>query len=174
MTNTDAPILTEAVCRVLDGPHLAILATSSPDGHPQTSALFVKREGDEILFSTIKGRRKAKNLLRNPRVNLLAHRLPVGSEGVAYVTVSGTVEFTDDPDGAFHQVIYGQYMGGGTPPPEPGAERLIARIRPDRVYVPPVYGGDLYCAFCDAYYPAAELVDGFCPVHGSPATGAAG
>jgi hypothetical protein len=27
-------------------------------------------------------------------------------------------------------------MGGATPPPEPGAERVIVRIAPERVYVP--------------------------------------
>jgi hypothetical protein len=28
-------------------------------------------------------------------------------------------------------------MEGSTPPPEPGAERLIVRLRPKRIYVPP-------------------------------------
>ena len=41
-----------------------------------------------------------------------------------------------DPDGSFHQVMYDIYMGGATPPPEPGAERLIVRMRPDKVYIP--------------------------------------
>ena len=30
-------------------------------------------------------------------------------------------------------------MGGATPPPEPGAERLIARLRPQHTYAPPPY-----------------------------------
>ncbi|MCL2396327.1 MAG: hypothetical protein FWC87_16790 [Acidimicrobiaceae bacterium] len=64
--------------------------------------------------------------------------------------------------------MYGRYLGGGTPPAEPGAERVTVRIRPERVCVPPDYRPDLYCAFCDRYYTAAELVDGFCPVHGAP------
>ena len=32
--------------------------------------------------------------------------------------------------------MYGIHMGGATPPPEPGAKRLIVRIIPHRVYVP--------------------------------------
>lgn len=174
MTANDAPILTDAAREILDGPHLSILATASPDGRPQSSAIFVMRDGDEILFSTLKGRRKTANLMRNPRLNLLLHRLPVGSAGAAYVTISGTVEFTDDPDGSFHREMYGRHMGGATPPTEPGTERVTARIRPEKVYVPPVYRPDLYCVFCDAYYTAAELVDGFCPVHGRPSTSTAG
>jgi hypothetical protein len=31
------------------------------------------------------------------------------------------------------------HMGGATPPPEPGAERVIVRIVPRQVYVPPGY-----------------------------------
>jgi hypothetical protein len=75
-------------------------------------------------------------MLRDPRVNLLVHELPVGVSGTPYATISGMVEMTNDPDGSFHQVIYGRYMGGATPPPEPGAQRLIVRIRPQTVYIP--------------------------------------
>jgi Pyridoxamine 5'-phosphate oxidase len=84
-----------------------------------------------------RGRRKTDNMLRDRRVNLLVHRLPV--EGRDYVTISGTVELADDPDGSFHQVMYDIHMGGATPPPEPGAERVIVRLKPDRIYVPPAY-----------------------------------
>jgi PPOX class probable F420-dependent enzyme len=135
MTTRD-PVLTEAVHQILDGSHLSVLATTNPDGRPQTSVIFVTREGDDILFSTIKGRRKTTNMQRDPRVNLLVHTLPVG-EGSTYATISGTVELTDDPDGSFHQVMYDIHMGGATPPPEPGAQRLIVRIKPQSVYMSP-------------------------------------
>jgi hypothetical protein len=35
--------------------------------------------------------------------------------------------------------MYDLHMGGATRPPEPGAERLIVRLRPKRIYVPPPY-----------------------------------
>ncbi|HEX3646881.1 MAG TPA: PPOX class F420-dependent oxidoreductase [Pseudonocardiaceae bacterium] len=127
----------QAAARIMAGPHLTVLSTTNPDGSPQASVIFVKPDGDDILFSTIKGRRKTRNMQRDPRVNLLVHTLPAGDAGFSYATVSGTVELTDDPDGAFHQVMYDLFMGGTTPPPEPGAERLIVRLRPDRVYAPP-------------------------------------
>jgi PPOX class probable F420-dependent enzyme len=131
------PVLSHPVRRILAGPHLSVLATVNPDGQPQTSVIFVMVEGDDILFSTINGRRKTDNMRRDPRVNLLLHRLPV--EGPDYATISGTAELADDPDGSFHQVMYDIHMGGATPPPEPGAERVIVRIRPERVYIPPAY-----------------------------------
>jgi PPOX class probable F420-dependent enzyme len=132
-------VAAQAAARVLTGPHLSILSTINPDGSPQTSVIFVKPDGDDVLFSTIRGRRKTANMARNPRVSLLVHSLP-GAEGeITYAAMSGTVELTDDPDGAFHLVMYGMHRGGATPPAEPGAQRLIVRLRPQRVYVPPSY-----------------------------------
>ena len=141
MNQLDNPVLTDTVRRILNSPHLSALATTNADGSPQTSVIFVKRDGDDILFSTIKGRRKTTNMLHDPLVNLLVHTLPVEEAGSTYSTISGTVELSDDPDGSFHQVMYDIHMGGATPPPEPGAERLIVRLRPHKVYVPPPYPG---------------------------------
>ena len=124
----------EAARRILGGPHLAVLATVNADGSAQASVVFVKADGDDILFSTIAGRRKTANLTRDPRATLLLHSLAASATDSAYVTVTGPVEVSEDPDGAFHQVMYDLYMGGATPPPEPGARRLIVRLRPRRAY----------------------------------------
>jgi PPOX class probable F420-dependent enzyme len=123
-----------AARQISGGPHLSVLATTNADGSAQMSVIFVKLDGDDILFSTIEGRRKTANMLRDPRVTLLLHSLSAPGTESAYATVYGTVELTDDPGGAFHQVMYGLYMGGATPPPEPGARRLVVRIRPRRAY----------------------------------------
>src|SRR5262249_42472929 len=56
---------------VIDRPHVAILATSNYDGRPQSSVIFVKRDGDTVVFSTIKGWLKTRNATRDPRVSLL-------------------------------------------------------------------------------------------------------
>ena len=141
MTHLDHPTLHDAVLYILDGPHLSVLTTTDPDGKPQMSVIFVKRDGDDILFSTIKGRRKTINMSRDPRVTLLIHGLPVdrpnyAGDGPNYATITGTVKITDDPNGAFHQDMYNTHMGGATPPPEPGAQRVIARLAPHRIYVP--------------------------------------
>jgi hypothetical protein len=37
--------------------------------------------------------------------------------------------------------MYDLHMGGATPPPEPGAERVIVRITPHKVYLQPPYSG---------------------------------
>jgi PPOX class probable F420-dependent enzyme len=122
--------------QILEGPHLSVLATTNADRSAQMSVIFVKPDGADIFFSTIEGRRKTTNMLRDPRVTLLLHSLIASATDSAYATIHGTVELTDDPGGAFHQVMYDLHMGGATPPPEPGAHRLIVRVRPQRAYAP--------------------------------------
>jgi PPOX class probable F420-dependent enzyme len=109
-----------------------VLATTNADGRPQSSVIFVKPDGETVVFSTIKGRLKTRNMLRDPRVSLLV-MANVGQ----YVEIRGTVDIAEDPEKVLLQEMYKQYMGGQAPPPEPGAERLIVRIRPEKVYVWP-------------------------------------
>lgn len=78
---------------VIDGQHVATIATSNVDGRPQSSAIFVKRDGDTVLFSTIKGRLKTRNMMRDPRVSLLVRDTTTGR----YVEIRGTVDITEDP-----------------------------------------------------------------------------
>jgi PPOX class probable F420-dependent enzyme len=127
--------LNEAAREVLDGPHFAVLATSNADGRPQSSVIFVKRDGEFVVFSTIKGRLKTRNMARDPRVSLLV----IDKEKGHYLEIRGTVKITEDPEKRLLYEMYDRYMGGMPPPPEPEAERLIVRIRPDKVYqFPPV------------------------------------
>jgi PPOX class probable F420-dependent enzyme len=140
LTGRPAEAARQAAALILSGPHLSVLSTTNPDGSPQSSVIFVKPDGDDVLFSTIKGRRKTANMQRDPRVSLLVHSLPNGEGEVTYAALSGPVELTDDPEGAFHQVMYDLHMGGAAAPAEPGAERLIVRLRPDHIYALPSWG----------------------------------
>jgi len=120
---------------VIDGPHVATIATSNVDGRPQSSVIFVKRDGDSVLFSTIKGRLKTRNMTRDPRVSLLVRDTTTGR----YVEIRGTIDITEDPQKSLLYEMYDRYMDGATPPPEPEAERVIVRITPERLYHwPPV------------------------------------
>ena len=55
----------------LDLPVFITVATVQPDGSPQLSPVWVKRDGDDVIFSTTVGRQKEKNLRRDPRVTVL-------------------------------------------------------------------------------------------------------
>ncbi|MFI1917592.1 PPOX class F420-dependent oxidoreductase [Nocardia sp. NPDC020380] len=118
---------------LFDGPHTAILATGDAEGRPQSSVIFAMYDGDTVVFSTIKGRLKTRNMDRNPWVSLLV----LSKETGAYADIRGRVEITEDPEKKLLYQMYDRYMGGKTPPPEPEAERLIVRIVPERVYAFP-------------------------------------
>jgi PPOX class probable F420-dependent enzyme len=123
--------LNQSARDLLDGPHTAILATANADGRPQSSVVFVKREGDEVVLSTVKGRLKTRNMARDPRVSLLV------TESVGrYVEIRGAVTITDDPEKTLLHEMYDRYMGGQTPPPE-NEERVIVRVTPEKLYVWP-------------------------------------
>ncbi|MFB3098505.1 MAG: PPOX class F420-dependent oxidoreductase [Acidimicrobiia bacterium] len=60
--------LPEDLKAVIDGRNFAHLVTLDPDGTPQASAMWITREGDQIVFNTAQGRRKWRNMNRDPRV----------------------------------------------------------------------------------------------------------
>jgi PPOX class probable F420-dependent enzyme len=57
--------------KVLDSPIFATVATIQPDGSAQQSVVWVKRDGDDVLFMVGMGGRKERNLRRDPRVSVL-------------------------------------------------------------------------------------------------------
>ena len=60
--------LPEDLKAVIDARNFAHLVTLDPDGTPQASAMWITREGDQIVFNTAQGRRKWRNMNRDPRV----------------------------------------------------------------------------------------------------------
>lgn len=120
---------------LLDGPHTAILSTANRDGRPQSSVIFVKPADGTVVFSTIRGRLKTRNMERDPRVSLL-----VLARSGRYVEIRGHVDITDDPDKTLLHEMYERYMNGATPPPEPEADRVIVRIHPEKLYFWPPAG----------------------------------
>ncbi len=55
---------------ILDGPNFASLATVAEDGAPHVSTMWVERDGDIIVFITVIGRVKWRNITRDPRVSV--------------------------------------------------------------------------------------------------------
>ncbi len=83
--------LSDATLRLLDGKNYAVLATVNPDGSPQTSAMWVGRDGSDLLFSTVEGRVKHRNMLRDPRVSVTVLD---SSDPENYVELRGRVSMT--------------------------------------------------------------------------------
>ena len=123
-------MLNHEIRRLLDGANFAVLATINPDGAPQTSAMWVGREGDEVLFSTVAGRRKHRNLERDPRasVTVLDAQDPYN-----YVELRGRMAIEEDIGRAFDTGLSWKYDGRDPDPDPPGAVRLILRMTVDKV-----------------------------------------
>ncbi|MCF6475741.1 PPOX class F420-dependent oxidoreductase [Nonomuraea sp. MG754425] len=123
--------LTEDVRKLLDAPNYATVTSLNPDGGPQSSVVWVRTDGDDVLFSTVKGRRKPRNFERDPRAALLVID---PANPYRYVEVRGRVTMTPDPEGALIEELSQKYKGESWHD-KPGTERLVVRISPDRVFL---------------------------------------
>src|SRR5262249_57697629 len=83
-------------------------ATIDPGGRPQTSLVWAKTDGDDVLFSTIKGRRKYANLTRDPQISALVYD---AADPYTYAEVRGTATITDDPDAELIGELALKYTG---------------------------------------------------------------
>jgi PPOX class probable F420-dependent enzyme len=125
-----AVTLNEAARRLVDGKNFATVATINPDGGPQTSVVWVTREGDAVLFSVLARRRKARNLARDPRVSVTVYDLANPYESVE---IRGTAELVDDTERALSVALSRKYLGEDPPPEPPEDKRLIVRVVPEWV-----------------------------------------
>ncbi|MEV4802962.1 PPOX class F420-dependent oxidoreductase [Nonomuraea sp. NPDC049421] len=123
--------LSEDVRKLLDAPNYATVTSLNADGGPQSSVVWVRTDGDDVLFSTVKGRVKPRNFERDPRASLLVID---PDNPYRYVEVRGRVTITADPEGALIEELSQKYRGRPWED-KPGTERLIVRISPDRVYL---------------------------------------
>ena len=98
--------MNDEIRRLLDGRHFAVLATLNPDGGPQTSAMWVGREDDEVLFSTVAGRRKHRNLERDPRLSVT---ILDADDPYNYVELRGRATIEEDVGRAFDTGLSWKY-----------------------------------------------------------------
>jgi len=103
-----------------------VLATVNPDGSPQTSAMWVGRDGSDLLFSTVEGRVKHRNMLRDPRVSVTVID---SADPENYVELRGRVSsITPDIGRRVDTGLSWKYNGRDPDPDPPGAVRVVVRI----------------------------------------------
>ncbi len=120
----------EATLALLDGPNYAVLATVNADGSPQTSAMWVGRDSDELVFSTVEGRVKHRNMVRDPRVSVTVLD---AADPENYVELRGRVSMTPDVGRAVDTALSWKYDGKDPDPDRPGAVRVVVRMVVDKV-----------------------------------------
>ena len=118
--------LSDATLALLDGRNYAVLATINPDGSPQTSVMWVGHDGNDLLFSTVEGRVKHRNMRRDPRVSLTVID---SSDPENYVELRGRVSMmTPDVGRQFDTQLSWKYDGKDPGQDRPGAVRVVVRM----------------------------------------------
>jgi PPOX class probable F420-dependent enzyme len=117
--------LSDATRKLLDGRNFAVLATVNPDGSPQSSVMWLGRDGDDILFSTVAGRRKHRNMVRDPRISV---SIWDAGDPYSYVELRGTVTITEDVGREVDTRLSWKYDQRDPDPDVPGAVRVVVRM----------------------------------------------
>ena len=125
--------LSEAARALVGGRNYAVLATVNPDGGPQTSVMWVGLDGSDVLFSTVEGRRKHRNMLRDPRVSV---SVIDSADPENYVELRGRVSMTPDVGRSFDTQLSWKYDGRDPDPDRPGAVRVVVRLTVDKAAGP--------------------------------------
>jgi len=122
----------EAVKSWFDDPEFAVIATVLPDGRPHQAVVWVTRDGDDLLVSTVKGRRKTLNLERDPRCSVLVY--PKDSP-YSYVEVRGVAEITEEGGRELIDRLCKEYTGSDRYTADDGTDnvRVVVRIHPEKV-----------------------------------------
>ena len=126
------PKLTEGQARFLhDEPNVAVVSVLRQDGTPHQTVVWVDWDGEHVVLNLNNFRAKLDHLRHDPRVSVLVLDRDdpfrwIGIEGKA-------VEIT--PEGAYEHIVRqaGVYLGRESYELQPGEERILVRIRAERI-----------------------------------------
>ena len=123
------PTIPDNYADMLDKVAFWHIATTGPDGDPQSSPVWAGHADGKIMFSLTRGRQKYRNLQAKPAIALSATD---PDNPYRYLEIRGTVvRVDDDADNAFINSMAKKYMGVDEYPfHQPGDERVVMIIEP--------------------------------------------
>jgi PPOX class probable F420-dependent enzyme len=120
----------EATRALLDGRNYPVVATTNADGSPQSSVVWARRDGDTVVFVTVRGRRKERNIRRDPRVSLSVFDL---ADPENYVEIRGRAEVTVEGGRELNDELARKYLGEDFPLEPPEVVRVLVRVVPEHI-----------------------------------------
>ncbi|MBK8986026.1 MAG: pyridoxamine 5'-phosphate oxidase family protein [Chloroflexi bacterium] len=115
-------------------PTIARFSTVRPDGYPHTVPVWFMLDGDDLLVFSLRGTRKVKNALANPKGCLSLGGDPAGSPGYL---IDGDLTVEDDPDHRMAARITNHYESAEKAEEDLAAWRdevfVVLRLKPRRV-----------------------------------------
>lgn len=124
-------MLTDLARELLSQPNFATVATENPDGSIHQSVVWVDTRDDQVVFSTLRGRVKQKNLTREPRISVLVMDR---DNPYRFVAIRGTASIQDNGAQELIQDMAHKYTGSAWVEKVPDAERVTVVIRVDRCF----------------------------------------
>ena len=125
-------LLPDGAKDILDRAEFATIATILPSGQPHLSVVWVERDGNDLLLSTTRGRRKTLNLEADPRATVLVYPR---DNPYSYIEVRGTAELTEEGGRDLIDRLAQAYTGADRYTLDDGTDnvRVVVRITPDKV-----------------------------------------
>ena len=122
LTDTQAALFLE--------PNYGTATTLRRDGSPHTTVVWVDWDGEHVLFNTNEGRAKFRHLSRDPRANVTVIDR---NDVYRWISVTGAAELTREGAEAHIRSLAKKYDGKATYDLRPGEQRVVVRVRPERV-----------------------------------------
>jgi PPOX class probable F420-dependent enzyme len=121
---------------LLQAPNYAWIVTLNTDGSPQASVTWVDADDTHVLVNTAVGRRKDRNVVRDPHVAIAVQR---GADAYRWISVEGVVEERElGPSADAHIDALARAYDGEPWTPVEGQQRVRWHVRPVRIVR---YGG---------------------------------
>src|SRR5436190_18114140 len=121
--------MNDTLRELLDRRAFLVLSTINPDGGPQSSVIWGRYDGGDVVFSTIRGRRKTRNMERDPRVSICVYD---PADPYRYVEVRGTVTLTEEGGPELIDELSRAYDGKPWVEKNPDNVRVVCRVSATR------------------------------------------
>ena len=123
--------LPDSVRKLLEDKAYGHIITLNEKGQAQVTMVWMDVDGNEAVFNTADGRKKAQNLRRNPRITVSVQNR---AEPQSYLVIHGTASITDTGADAHIDKLTKRFLGVDKYPyRQPGEKRLIVRVKVDRI-----------------------------------------